>query len=55
MKLLTSALGIFAAAQAYEWETYIPYDCFKESKFSFGNMDGTKISDYTTMLGLDAA
>ena len=55
MKLLTSALGIFAAAQAQNWETYIPYDCFSESEFSFGNKDGTLVSDYTTMLGLDAA
>lgn len=59
MKLLTSALGIFAAAHAhkelYKWETYVPYDCYSESKFSFGNQEGTKVSDYTTMLGLDAA
>ena len=57
MKLITAAIGLvaseFALAQQ-KYETYIHFDCYKESDKIYGDITQQKVSDLQTMTGLDA-
>ena len=56
MKLLATALAL-SAGQALahtDYSVYIPFDCYSEDDNMYGNPDGSKVSDYLTMTGLDA-
>ena len=56
MKLLAASLGLMASELAFaqKYQTYIPYDCYKESDKMYGDTVGEKVSDMEAMTGLDA-
>lgn len=55
MKVFATALALMAgSAVAHTIDAYIPHDCFYEDTYLYGKTDGTKVSDYLNMTGLDA-
>ncbi len=56
MKLFAASLSLMATelAMAQKYQTYIPYDCYRESDKLYGDKTDAKVSDMEAMTGLDA-